>query len=854
MMPRPTIDLTPVAKFDRVAVTRGQSIVVNILRNDVDPEGPIPPSSVMITQQPTNGTVTVNADGTVTFKQDGSDLPFDSFRYKVRDLAGQLSNEAIALIDINAAPNQAPTAVSDTATVARGQSVVISVLANDSDPDGSLNPATVTITQNPTNGTATVNASGTITYVHNGTSTTNDTIQYTVRDNRGKVSNVATVSITITSSETVAVNDSATVARGSSVTINVAANDIAPTGTSLNLQSIVITQQPANGTLTNLNNGQFTYVHNGSNTLTDSFRYTIRSGTGVLSNEATVTITITSPNQAPVAVNDSTTVTRGGTVTIPVAANDSAPNGQLDLSTIQFATRPANGTVTANSDGTVRYVHNGSEEPFDTFSYTIRDRQGQVSNIATVAITITNVANVSPTAVDDSASVIRGGTVVINIAANDSDPENQLDLSSINIVDKGEFGDIVVNSDGTVTYRQIGELNDTDFFRYTIRDLQGAVSNEAIVTITVLPNANPIANEDATTVARGGTVVIRVAANDIDPEGQLDLTSIAISEQPTHGAVTVNANGTISYQNNGSEATSDQFSYTIRDLQGNVSESAVVSIAITEANDPPLANPDEAVVDVGQSVVINVAANDVDPEGQLDLGSIVITALPTNGTVMVNPDGTVKYTHNNTSTPTDVFRYQIRDDQGAVSNETEVTISINLINRAPVAKNDSGSVASSGSTTIEVLLNDSDPDGNIDPSSVTITSDPLHGSVTVNPDGTITYTHDGSFALSDSFRYTVRDSEGLESNEATVTIQISTEIIDPELPSRSFSGNPAPEPGDGKENGDYEFTPIATSSPAATAVLVTSRAKSEDSTFQKVDSSSADFLDYRDRFGQDLLV
>src|SRR6185369_14625245 len=91
-----------------------------------------------------------------------------------------------------------PVANNDTATVNEGGNVSINVAANDTDSDGTINPATIVITQQPTNGLVTVNSNGTVSYTHNGSETTTDSFQYTIKDNQGAPSNAATVTITVT--------------------------------------------------------------------------------------------------------------------------------------------------------------------------------------------------------------------------------------------------------------------------------------------------------------------------------------------------------------------------------------------------------------------------------------------------------------------------------------------------------------------------------------------------------------------------------------------------------------------------------------------------------------------------------
>ena len=102
-------------------------------------------------------------------------------------------------------------------------------------------------------------------------------------------------------------------------------------------------------------------------------------------------------------------------------------------------------------------------------------------------------------------------------------------------------------------------------------------------------------------------MLINLAGNDSDADNALDLSSLVITSGPANGSVTVNANGTVSYQHNGSETTTDSFSYTIKDASGTVSAPVSVSIEVTPVNDAPVAVADSARVQEGQQVLIDLA-------------------------------------------------------------------------------------------------------------------------------------------------------------------------------------------------------------------------------------------------------
>ncbi len=152
----------------------------------------------------------------------------------------------------------------------------------------------------------------------------------------------------------------------------------------------IIVSNPINGTLTINNNGTFSYLHNGSETLTDSFTYKINDGT-TESNLATVLITITPVNDAPVAIsdqiaiknNESTNLLFGGASS--VLANDT--DAEKNTLSAVLVTGPSNGILTLNSNGSFEYKHNGSDTVTDSFTYKVND--GSIdSNIVTVNITI----------------------------------------------------------------------------------------------------------------------------------------------------------------------------------------------------------------------------------------------------------------------------------------------------------------------------------------------------------------------------------------------------------------------------------------------------------------------------------
>ena len=135
--------------------------------------------------------------------------------------------------------------------------------------------------------------------------------------------------------------------------------------------------------------------------------------------------------------------------------------------------------------------------------------------------------------------------------------------------------------------------------------------------------------------------------------------------------------------------------------------------------------------------------------------------------------GSIDYSPDPDWSGTDSFTYQVCDFAGGCATPPPWTVTVNAVNDAPDAVDDSASVERGHRrSTIDVLGNDTDVEGGLDPSTVTIDSGPSNGSVTVNPDGSIDYTPDANFSGIDSFTYEVCDVDG-ECATATVTVTVS---------------------------------------------------------------------------------
>lgn len=184
-----------------------------------------------------------------------------------------------------------------------------------------------------------------------------------------------------------------------------------------------------------------------------------------------------------------------------------------------------------------------------------------------------------------------------------------------------------------------------------------------------------------------------------------------------------------------------------------------------KGNTDPTPAPDTAVTDEDTPVTIPVLANDSDPDGD----PLTVTGgSATNGSVTVNPDGTITYTPNQDFNGTDTITYTVTDGNGGSATST-VTVTVNPVNDAPEAVDDTATTAFNTPVTIAVLANDSDVDGDL--LAVTGTPASADGTVVVNPDGTITFTPNAGFTGTAVIDYTVTDPDGLtDSARVFVTV------------------------------------------------------------------------------------
>jgi hypothetical protein len=523
--------------------------------------------------------------------------------------------------------------------------------------------------------------------------------------------------------------------------------------------------EPDHGTIA-VSGSTLTYTPDANYQGPDSATITVSDGE--LTATATVTITVTPVNDAPVAVDDSAAAAEDTAATITAAAlvaNDTDVDG--DPLTISAVGAAVNGTVAlAGTD--ITFTPAADFVGDATFEYTVSDGTATDTAVVTVAV---GGANDPPVAVDDIATTAEDTAATLTAAtllANDTDAEGQtLSLTAVS----GATNGTVALAGGTVTFTPAANFAGTAGFDYTVSD--GAATDTGRVTVTVTPvNDAPVAVDDTATTTEDTAATLTAAtllANDTDAEGAT-LTVTAVSGA-TNGTVAL-AGTTVTFTPAANFSGTAGFDYTVSD--GTATDTGRVTVTVTAVNDPPIAVDDTATTVEDTAATLTAAtllANDTDAEG----ATLTLTAVSgaTNGTVAL-AGTTVTFTPAANFAGTAGFDYTVSD--GTATDTGRVTVTVTAVNDPPVAVDDTATTAEDTAATLTaatLLANDTDAEGAT--LSITAVSGATNGTVAL-AGTTVTFTPAANFSGTAGFDYTVSDGTATDTGRVTVTV---TAVNDP---------------------------------------------------------------------------
>ncbi|HCG9753290.1 TPA: tandem-95 repeat protein, partial [Vibrio parahaemolyticus] len=854
-----TVNFTvaPVADIvaDKATVVEDTPTIIKVLGNDTF-EGDDQVVSLDTNNGPANGTVSVNPDGSVTYTPNDNYHGTDSFTYIVT--SGGVSESTTVSVDVTPV-NDAPVAKDDIATTQEDTAVTIDVLPNDSDVDGdklSIESASVPkeqgtvevvdgklvftpaenfngdaeITYTVTDGQLTDEAKVTVTVnpVNDAPTIKVDAVESITED----AVSTDTVVATLTVRDTYTPEDQLTVSLennsngyfvlvGDEVKLTQAGVD-AVNNDELNLKDLTISASVSDGVNPTANDSDSLVVNRVNDAPTvenaiadqvlsedfdtytidlnevfkdtdsslefsvsgnNSIQISIVNGVATISPTAdwngseALTFTATDPSGesvsqtvnftvAPVAdiVADKATVVEDTPTIIKVLGNDTF-EGDDKVVSLDANNGPANGTVSVNPDGSVTYTPNDNYHGTDSFTYIVTS--GGVSESTTVNVDVTPVDDAPTIKVDAVESItedaVSTDTVVATLTVRDTDtPEDQLTVSLENN-SNGYF--VLVGNEVKLTQAGVDAVNNDEL---NLKDLT--------ISASVSDGVNPTASDSdsliVTRVNDAPTVENAIA----DQELAEDFASYTIdlndafkdSDSALNFSVSGNSNVLVSIENgiatisptadwNGSET----LTFTATDPSGE-SVSQTVNFTVTPVADIVA---DNATVVEDTPTIIKVLGNDTF-EGDGKVVSLDTNNGPANGTVSVNPDGSVTYTPNDNYVGKDTFTYIVTS--GGVSESATVEVNVTPVNDAPVAKGDIATTQEDTAVTIDVLPNDSDVDG--DKLSIESASVPKEQGTVEVVNGKLVFTPAENFNGDAEITYTVTDGQLTDEAKVTVTV------------------------------------------------------------------------------------
>lgn len=771
------------------------------------------------------------------------------FRYTVVDRAGAASIAEVRITLTGA--NAAPEAVADTAAaIENGAPITINALANDTDADVGDTKRIMAVNAAGLQGAVTVAADGsTLSYAVGGAfqqlragATATETFTYTMTD-RGGAQSTATVTVTVNGVNDIpqAGANSASVSEDAGpLTIDVLANDNdVDQGDTKTV--IGVTATGLRGSVAVAPGGQAVAYSAGSGfqnlragqTAVESFSYTMVDGSGAQAT-ATVTVTVTGANDGPTANPDSVTITEDiGSLSVAVLNNDTDPDAGDSRRVQSVNTAGVLGRVTINTGGNgltyspgtaFQYLVTG-QSATETFSYTMVDGAGAQST-ATVTVTI-NGATDGPIAMPDAVAAVEdGGAIPIDVLANDLHDQNPGAALTITSIDGAGSpatieliiiygvgvgfinpgfpamrGSAQIAPDGqNIVYTSHQGLRsgqfETDLFKYTMTDGSGRHSTAIVSVLVTGADDAPTAVADAITIPyNAGPTTIGVLANDLDPDDGDTKTVVSVNGSGLLGSPSLASGGTGVVYSPGAafaglaygQTATETFTYTMADAAG-LQSTANITVTITGVNRAPITASDVAAVyEDGPAAIINVLANDTDPDAvagdTLTLVSVNGAGLAGTATVVgsnVVYDIGSAYQHlRSGATATETLSYVVSDAQGLLSTG-QATITVHGANDRPTAFNNSVSISEDASPySIDVLGNDTDVDLGDTKRVVSVSTAGLQGSIAIAPGGgSLTYTVGAAFqalnngqTATETFTYLMADGAGATST-ATVIITI----------------------------------------------------------------------------------
>lgn len=499
--------------------------------------------------------------------------------------------------------------------------------------------------------------------------------------------------------------------------------------------------------------GRVQYRHDGTEHLADRFLVEV-CDTAPACAAAPVSVVVDQVNDRPQVTSSQFVIPEGGILQAVVGRGARDDEGsELAFHVVTLPTHAR--SFVMGVDGSFQYIHAGSETTEDKFWFAACDAgTPRLCTNASATVTI-EPRNDAPVTAPFSVPLLEGNRLPFDVRAAVADESAVLQFSLEVPPERAEAFSFAV--DGTGVYDHDGSEGAADSAWYRVcDDAEPPRCSRGVINFVIESvNEAPVATDGIFTVAEGQTHSGDLS--DLASDAESSALTFSAAEQPDHGSVTVSASGLFTYVHNGTESAADTFRYRACDT-GAVPRctSATVRITVTPTDDAPTATSFELEVLEGGTLVEDLALRATDPDSLLTF-SFVPGFTRRAESVSVSAQGVLTYVHNGTENPSDFVQYRVCDDgQPALCRDGLITLAVTDVNDAPVASDAQFVVAQGQTLTRNITSLVSDVEGG--PFSFDVLQPPQFATMfRLLGAGGLTYRHDGSANLEDSFIYEVCD-------------------------------------------------------------------------------------------------
>ncbi len=719
-----------------------------------------------VTGAASNGSASIDSgSGAWTYTPAANFNGSDSFTVTVTDDDGNTQTQVIS-ITVSPVDDSGTFGGDTSGTGAEDGGAITGTLTFTDAADGATAP-NFTVTALAANGTATIDSgSGAWSYTPAANFNGTDSFTVTVTDDDGNTQ-TQVISITVTPVDDLGTFGGDTsgsgLEDGGAITGTLTFTDAADGATTPNF---TVTSTASNGTASiDSGSGAWTYTPDANFNGTDSFTVTVTDDDGNTQTQV-IGITVTQVDDAG---------TFGGNTSGSGAEDGGAISGTLTFTdAADGATAPnftvtgvaGNGTATINSgSGAWTHTPNANFNGTDTFTVTVTDDDGNTQT-QVISITVTPAGDL--TGADDSFSVDEDGSLSGDVSLNDSTTSGG--TLSYAIATDVSNGSLTLNIDGSFTYDPNGNYNGADSFTYTVTDLTSGESSTQSVTITVnqIDDAGSFGGDTSGSGTEDGGAITGTLTFTDAADGAT-APNFTVTGVAGNGTATINSGtGAWTYTPAANFNGNDTFTVTVTDDDGNT-QTQVISITVSQVDDAGTFGGDlGATIDEDNSASGTLTFTDA-ADG-MSSPNYTIGTDGTNGTATINATtGNWSYTPNANWSGTDSFTVSVTDDDGNVESQI-ISITVNPVVDL-TATDDSFSVDEDTTLSDTVAANDSTTSGGA--LSYSLDTDVTNGSLTLNADGSFSYTPTANYNGSDSFTCTVTDAASGESATQTVTITVT---------------------------------------------------------------------------------